>query len=489
MKKLLQIHTDDNVAVAVEDLLEGGLFDGMTVRTAIPRGHKVALREINIGELVIKYGKPIGTASQRIGIGEHVHTHNIISRLKGTEEYEYVCNVQEVVPKENAKFVFQGFRRSNGTVGIRNDLWIIPTVGCVNRLARGLANRINQELPQGSVRQALALEHPLGCSQVGEDHERTARTLAALASHPNAGGVLVLSLGCENNTLESFRQRLDADDPRFRFLKAQDEGSEFETGIALLRELTDNAARIKREEVTGLTIGLKCGGSDALSGITANPLLGAVSDRIIAAGGSSVLTEVPEMFGAETLLLNRCIDRSVFDKGVRMVNNFKEYFLRYGERIDENPSPGNKDGGISTLEDKSIGCVQKGGCSPVVDILEDGKAAKTGLTLRSGPGNDMVACTNLAAAGCQLILFTTGRGTPLGSVVPTLKISSNSELAASKPHWIDFDAGRLLHGTSLAELTDELMQKICAAANGTELALNEQNGYQEIALFKDGVTL
>ena len=490
MKKLLQIHSADNVAVAVTDIRQGESIDGVTVRTSIPRGHKVALCDIGVGELVIKYGTPIGTARHRIEPGEHVHVHNIVSRLAGTEHYEHIQNVRDSARKPNEKLVFRGFRRQNGSVGIRNDLWIVPTVGCVNRLARRLAERINRELPQGTVRQALALEHPLGCSQAGEDHERTAQTLAALASHPNAGGVLILSLGCENNTLESFRRRLDTNDPRFRFLKAQDDGDEFETGIALLRELLGNAARLEREDASELVVGLKCGGSDALSGITANPLLGTVADRIIAAGGSAMLTEVPEMFGAETMLLNRCVDRDVFDKGVRMVNEFKEYFLRYGERIDENPSPGNREGGISTLEDKSLGCVQKGGFSPVVDVLSnDRRIEKSGLNLLNGPGNDMVSCTNLVAASCQMILFTTGRGTPLGSVVPTLKISSNSELAASKPHWIDFDAGRMLHKTALTDLADELLRKVYATASGTETTLNEQNLFQEIALFKDGVTL
>ncbi len=491
--RFLKIGHGDNVAVALTDLPAGEPFPGGTLPQPIARGHKFALRAIAPGEAVIKYDMPIGSATAAIAPGEFVHCHNLKTRLSGELTYRYEPGTpaaRQTAPERT----FDGFRRSDGSIGIRNDLWVIPTVGCVNKLAENLAKAFSRELPRGSVRRVLALPHPYGCSQLGGDHETTATILADLVRHPNAGGVLVVALGCENNTLESFRERLDGIDPaRVRFLKAQDDGSEFELGLALLEELAAHAAPEKRVPVpvSALKVGLKCGGSDGLSGIPANPLIGRFSDLLTAAGGTSVLTEVPEMFGAETLLMNRCADRAVFDRCVTMINGFKEYFLRHGQAVYENPSPGNKAGGITTLEEKSLGCTQKGGTSPVTAVLNYGeRVSKTGLNLLAGPGNDMVATTVLAAAGAQLVLFSTGRGTPFGGPVPTFKIATNSALAAKKPNWIDFDAGRLLaEDTDLDRLGRELFDAVIDLASGRREARNETYGYQEIAIFKDGVTL
>lgn len=436
-------------------------------------GHKYAIRPIAEGENVVKYGMPIGHAKTAIAPGEHVHTHNLASNLAGLLEYTYNPDFTPIEIKTTR--TFSGFLRPDGQAGIRNELWVIPTVGCVNDLARRLADAVG----------GFALTHPYGCSQLGGDHECTANLLAAFAHHPNAGGVLVVGLGCENNTLESFRERLgDISKLNIRFLRAQDDGDEYARGLELLAEL--DAARVKNRAelpVSMLRVGLKCGGSDGLSGLTANPLVGRFSDWLAAQGGTTVLTEVPEMFGAETLLMNRCVSREVFDKCVAMINGFKSYYERHGQPIDENPSPGNKAGGISTLEDKSLGCVQKGGSSPVVDVLEYGQRLKTpGLNLLAGPGNDLVAASVLAAAGCQLILFTTGRGTPFGTVVPTVKISTNTRLAQSKPHWIDWDAqGR----PDTAEFVDFVLRVV----SGDSQASNEKLSACEIAIFKDGVTL
>ena len=436
-------------------------------------GHKYAIRPIAEGENVVKYGMPIGHAKTAIAPGEHVHTHNLASNLAGLLEYSYNPDFTPLEIKTTR--TFSGFLRPDGQAGVRNELWVIPTVGCVNDLARRLADAVG----------GFALTHPYGCSQLGGDHECTANMLAAFVHHPNAGGVLVVGLGCENNTLESFKERLgDISKLNIRFLRAQDDGDEYARGLELLAEL--DAARVKdRTElpVSMLRIGLKCGGSDGLSGLTANPLVGRFSDWLAAQGGTTVLTEVPEMFGAETLLMNRCVSREVFDKCVAMINGFKSYYERHGQPIDENPSPGNKAGGISTLEDKSLGCVQKGGSSPVVDVLEYGQRLKTpGLNLLAGPGNDLVAASVLAAAGCQLILFTTGRGTPFGTVVPTVKIATNTRLAQSKPHWIDWDAqGR----PDTAEFVDFVLRVV----SGDLQASNEKLSACEIAIFKDGVTL
>ena len=439
-------------------------------------GHKYALRDIAEGENVIKYGMPIGHATKPIAKGEHVHVHNVKTNLGEVLEYKYepdeaaINGWKTVEPKET----FLGYRHADGRVGIRNDIWVIPLVGCVNRLAECLAASCG----------GLALTHPYGCSQMGKDHETTANMLAQFCHHPNAGGVLVVSLGCENNTLESFKARLgDYSSLNIRFMRAQDPGDEYERGLELLKEL--DAARPKERvevSVRELVVGLKCGGSDGFSGLTANPLVGRFSDWLAARGGATVLTEVPEMFGAETLLMKRCRTRAVFDKCVEMINGFKDYYTSHNQVCYENPSPGNKAGGITTLEDKSLGCVQKGGSSPVEDVLLYGESVKAhGLSLMTGPGNDLVASTVLAAAGCHLILFTTGRGTPFGCVIPTMKVATNDTLAANKPNWIDWNA------MSNPDV-EEFAKKVLAVASG-EKAKNELSGAQGIAIFKDGVTL
>lgn len=447
-------------------------------------GHKYALREIAAGENIIKYGMPIGHATRAILQGEHVHVHNVKTNLGEVLEYRYDPDEAAIEAFDSAARRFAGsaeprtfraYRHADGRVGIRNDLWVVPLVGCVNRLAERLAQAVG----------GLSLQHPYGCSQMGQDHENTCNMLANLVRHPNAGGVLVVALGCENNTLESFKARLgDYSQLNVRFLKAQDPGDEYEKGLALLKEL--DAARPKERvevPVSELTVGLKCGGSDGFSGLTANPLVGRFSDWLAARGGATILTEVPEMFGAETLLMKRCRSKNVFDRCVTMINGFKDYYTSHRQVCYENPSPGNKAGGITTLEDKSLGCVQKGGSSPVEDVLLYGDRVKTrGLSLMTGPGNDLVASTVLAAAGCHLILFTTGRGTPFGCVVPTLKIATNDTLAKNKPNWIDWNA------MSDPDV-DRFAKKILRIASGEELAKNEINGAQGIAIFKDGVTL
>ena len=436
-------------------------------------GHKYARCGIACGEKIFKYGMPIGSAVSDIACGEHVHTHNCKTDLSGILEYSYQPDLEVV--EINCNRTFKGYRRTDGQVGIRNGIWVIPTVACVNKLARKLADFAG----------GVALEHPYGCSQLGEDHETTANVLAALAHNPNAGGVLIVALGCENNTLESFKKRLgDYSKLNMEFLLAQDAGDEYLEGKRLIEKLQNNCVKERIDiPVSELKVGLKCGGSDGFSGLTANPLCGRFSDWLVRQGGTTVLTEVPEMFGAETLLFNRCTNKDVFDKAVAMVNDFKSYYEKHNQVIYENPSPGNKAGGITTLEDKSLGCVQKGGTSPVMDVLKYGEQLKTpGLNLLSGPGNDPIAATALAAAGCHLMLFTTGRGTPFGSVIPTIKVATNSALAENKSNWIDYDAMKNPN-------VDDFVEYILKIASGEESAANEKNDFQEIAIFKSGVTL
>ncbi len=441
-------------------------------------GHKYAARDIKKGEDIIKYGNPIGHATEDIKKGEHVHSHNTKTNLSGNLTYEYNPKFYDI-PEENKDVTFMGYLRDNGDVGIRNDIWIVNTVGCVNKVAEKIAERTG----------ALHFPHPFGCSQLGDDQEITQKILCGMVNHPNAAGVLVLGLGCENNNIEVFKGVLGEYDPcRVKFLNTQDVEDDVEAGVLIVEELKEYAKKFKRVPipVSKLKLGLKCGGSDGYSGITANPLVGRLSDKLIAMGGSCVLTEVPEMFGAEHLLMQRCENREVFDKTVALINNFKDYYTRHNQVIYENPSPGNKKGGITTLEEKSLGCVQKGGLSKVVDVLTYGdRLSKCGLSLLTGPGNDIVAITNLMAAGVHIILFTTGRGTPVGSAVPTVKISTNKSLAERKSGWIDFDASPTLSGNPL---TDELFDYIIKVAEG-ELTKNELNGYREISIFKDGVTL
>lgn len=440
-------------------------------------GHKYAVCPIKKGENVIKYGFPIGHALSDIEKGEHVHTHNLKTNLSGKLEYEFT-GAAEYHPIKDER-TFMGYRRKDGKVGIRNDVWIVNTVGCINKSAQKIAEKSG----------AKYFPHPFGCSQLGGDLEITQKILRGIVNHPNAGGVLVLGLGCENNNIDVFKKVLGTwDGERVKFLNAQDVEDEISEGTRIVKALQESANKEKRTAIpfSELKIGLKCGGSDGLSGITANPLVGRFCDRHTSSGGTCILTEVPEMFGAERILMARCTDRTVFDKTVKMINDFKDYFIRHGQEIYENPSPGNKEGGITTLEEKSLGCVQKGGKSVVTDVLGYGDTAeKRGLNLLYGPGNDMVAVTNLTAAGAHMILFTTGRGTPLGTAVPTIKISTGSELAEKKKAWIDFDAGRCLSGQSL---TDELTAFVKEVAEGRP-AKNEENGYEEISIFKDGVVL
>ena len=464
---MLTIHPLDNVEINLEN------------------GHKYALKDIAAGENIIKYGNPIGHATQEIHRGDHVHSHNVKTNLSGNLEYTYEpveCAVKAASGDEQPSSTgrtFMGYVRPNGDVGIRNEVWIVNTVGCVNKIAKRLAELTG----------AHAFEHPFGCSQLGDDHRVTQLILRGLVNHPNAAGVLVLGLGCENNNINEFKKILGEYDPtRVRFLNCQDVEDEIEEGVRIIRELQAYADTFKRQPIpiSQLKLGLKCGGSDGLSGITANPLVGRLSDRMIAEGGSCVLTEVPEMFGAEHLLMQRCQSRELFDKTVQMINDFKDYFTRHNQVIYENPSPGNKEGGITTLEEKSLGCIQKGGLGPVVDVLDYGDVlTKNGLSLLNGPGNDIVAITNLTAVGCHMILFTTGRGTPLGAPVPTIKIATNETLAAKKQNWIDFDASPVLTGQPL---TEQLLDYVIAVADGEETK-NEQYGYREISIFKDGIVL
>lgn len=490
MPDFIRIHPKDNVAVALHTIAAGTEFEGVTAQTEIPQGHKMALIPLGNGAQVVKYGFSIGHATAAIAPGQWVHTHNMATNLSGEMTYTYEPDLQQMesLPAKT----FQGYRRKDGKVGVRNEIWVIPTVGCVNDVAKALVKE-NQDLVSGSVDGLYTFTHPFGCSQTGEDHAQTRKLLASLVRHPNAGAVLVLSLGCENLTQEQFLAELgDFDPDRVKFLVCQQTDDEMRDGRALLEACATFAKQFKREEIPAseLIIGMKCGGSDGLSGITANPVVGRFSDMLVAQGGSTVLTEVPEMFGAEGFLMNRCINEAVFNKAVDMINGFKAYFIRHNEVVYDNPSPGNKQGGITTLEDKSCGCVQKGGAAPIMDVIGYGDSVTTkGLNMLYGPGNDLVSATALTAAGAHIILFTTGRGTPFGAPAPTMKLATNTPLATKKANWIDFNAGTVADGTkTLDESARDLMDMVLAVASGKQTRA-EERGFREISIFKDGVVL
>ena len=489
----IKINNSDNVCVALNALKAGEKItvgnESVVTNSDIPAGHKVALKDIKSGEGIIKYGSRIGLAKEDIKAGDHVHIHNIKTALGDLLEYQYIPKIKEL--KETAHESFMGFRRKNGKVGVRNEIWIVPTVGCVNNIAQAIERRA-KNLIRGSVENVTAFVHPYGCSQMGDDQENTRKILADMINHPNAGGVLVLGLGCENSNIRVLKDYLgEIDEKRVRFLISQEVEDEIETGVTLVEELIENIADESRKEIDAseLIIGMKCGGSDGLSGITANPIVGEFSDILISKGGSTILTEVPEMFGAETLLMERCKDRETFEKTVALINDFKMYFKNHNQTIYENPSPGNKAGGISTLEDKSLGCTQKSGSAKVSDVLGYGETLKTkGLNLLSSPGNDLVAATALAMSGAHIVLFTTGRGTPFASPVPTLKIATNSRLAKSKENWIDFNAGRMVEDKSKDELANDLFKLVLEVASGKKVK-SEIAGFHDFAIFKQGVTL
>ncbi|MCC2604682.1 UxaA family hydrolase [Planctobacterium marinum] len=496
MKKFIRLHAQDNVMVALAPLAKGDVveLDGISVELVedVEKGHKVALQDIAQGDNVIKYGAPIGHALNAIVKGQWVHTDHIKTNLNDELEYSYVPELPDFAALQDDSPEINIYRRDNGTVAIRNELWVVPTVGCVNGMATQMVNRFIQSHPDMEIDGVFVFPHQFGCSQLGDDLDTTRVLLQNMARHPNAGGVLVVGLGCENNQVGAFRSGVtEVSSDRLKFLVTQHVEDEVEAGLELMEELYKTMRQDKRQpgRLSEVRFGLECGGSDGLSGITANPLLGEFSDYLIARGGTTVLTEVPEMFGAETILMSRCKDEATFHDLVNMVNGFKRYYKDHNQPIYENPSPGNKSGGITTLEDKSLGCTQKAGRSKVQAVLEYGEIIKEqGLHLLNAPGNDAIATSALAACGCHMVLFTTGRGTPYGGFVPTLKIATNSELANKKPHWIDFDAGRLMSDTSMPQLLDEFIDLLVAACNG-EPVKNERNQIREVAIWKKGVTL
>ena len=496
MKRYLRINAADNVCIALDNLAAGEKVEvgGMEVTLAenIDKGHKFALRDLAQGENVIKYGYPIGHTTQAVAAGSWIHTHNLKTNLRDDLEYTYSPKVYDLNIARCEGLKVNGYLRSNGAMGIRNELWIVPSVGCVNGQAQAIAERVKRELDCSHIDDVRVYTHNYGCSQLGDDHRNTQKALAALVKHPNAGGVLVLGLGCENNQVSELKKVIgEWDEQRVRFLIAQEVEDEVETGFGIVSELVELMRGDKRQPLplSKLKVGLKCGGSDGFSGITANPLVGLFSDWLIAQGGTTVLTEVPEMFGAETILMDRAADRSVFDTTVCLINDFKHYFRRFDQPIYENPSPGNKKGGITTLEEKSLGCVQKGGAATVVDVLGYAQPiVKQGLNLLQAPGNDLVAASALALSGCQLVLFTTGRGTPFGSFVPTMKISTNTRLWEFKRNWIDFNAGTLVEDEESGAVLERFIDFLLKVVNGEKLK-HEKSGFKEIAIFKTGVTL
>jgi altronate hydrolase len=500
MNDMVLLNEKDQVAIALRDIASGeavsytndGKEKAVQALEKIPRGHKMSIHPVSKGEHIRKFGYSIGVATDSIPVGGWVHSHNLKTGLSGILDYSY-RPVDPAPLKPTGQHTFQGYVRENGEAGIRNEIWVLNTVGCINKTCETIAKLASKQFENRGIDGVFHFPHPFGCSQLGDDLHATQKLLAALAHHPNAAGVLVVGLGCENNEIDSFKQVIgDFNPDRIKFLKSQEVDDELEAAVELIGELVEYAEKFTRQPVplSKFKIGLKCGGSDGLSGITANPLVGRIADAIVAEEGTALLTEVPEMFGAETILMGRSANEKVFGDIVHLINDFKQYFIRHDQEIYENPSPGNKEGGITTLEEKSLGCTQKGGQAQVMDVLSYGeRSVKPGLNLIQAPGNDLVSVTALVAAGAHVVLFTTGRGTPFGGPVPTVKISTNSDLAARKKNWIDYNAGQLIEGKSMNELRDELLEFIIRISSGEAQTHNERNGFREIAIFKDGVML
>jgi altronate hydrolase len=498
--KTLLINKNDNIVIAVEELKAGQNItvgsEKIELLADIPVGHKVALRDFKAGEEVIRYGFPIGKTTAAVKKGEWIHTHNLKTALEGKLNYNYQPDLPETTKPEEIP-TFRGYRRKNGKVGIRNDIWIINTVGCINKVVERMALQAEIKhqplIDAGKIDSIHAFPHPYGCSQLGGDLKNTQKALAGMVNHPNAAAVLVVGLGCENNLIADFKEIIgEYNSDRVKFIDLQDVEDDLKVAESILDGLIDYAQKFEQEDipVSELKIGLKCGGSDGFSGVTANPLLGKISDKLAAYGGTSILTEVPEMFGAETILMNRAKDKATFDKVVKLVNGFKDYFISHDQEIYENPSPGNKEGGITTLEEKSLGCTQKGGTGIVNDVFFYGDPVEgKGLNLLESPGNDLVATTALSVSGAHMVLFTTGRGTPFGGPVPTVKVSSNSRIYEKKQNWIDFNAGQLLEDRQMDDLAGEFFDYLLKVASKDIKTKNEEHNYREIAIFKDGVTL
>ena len=482
MGKTIKIHPSDNVEVCLSDVTSNGV--------TIKQGHKIALNDIKTGEQIIKYGHPIGHATKDIKKGDHVHSHNMETNLKGSLEYHY--NPVNATLKPIKPLTFKGYKRKDGRVGIRNEIWVLPIVGCVNDVCLEIVNETKELVKKYNLDGIYHFPHPYGCSQLGGDLNDTKNILVDLCKHPNAGGVLCVALGCENLTQDLFKEALGNDyNDKVKILVCQEVENEKEEAKKIIEDLCKYASTFKREtcDASDLVIGTKCGGSDGLSGITANPVVGRLSDNLVAMGGTSILTEVPEMFGAEIDLLNRCVNEDLFNKAAKMINDFKQYFLDNGQPVGENPSPGNKEGGITTLEDKSSGCVQKGGLAPVSGVLLYGERFNTkGLNMLCAPGNDLVSSTALTAAGAQIILFTTGRGTPFSAPAPTIKISTNTPLYNKKCNWIDYNAGLVDDDKDIDRVADDLMDYVLEVASG-KLTKSEINNQHGLAIWKSGVTL
>lgn len=496
--KALQIHAIDNVAVALCALERGvvvhGAFGTVTLADDVPQGHKMALSAIAAGMAVTKYGLPIGKARCAIAAGAHVHGHNLATALTGEVAYAAPAAVVAAAGVPSSR-TWQGYVRADGRAATRNEVWILPSVGCVGLTAEQVAREANARhaalIAAGRIDGVMAFAHPHGCSQLGDDLDGTRALLAGLAANPNAAGVLLLGLGCESNQLADLLAAIPQSvRGKVRVLSSQAAGDELAEAGALVDELVAQAAQAERETLplSALTVGLKCGGSDGFSGLTANPLLGRFADVLAGAGGTPVLTEIPEIFGAEQALLARATTAQTFEKAAALVNRFKRYYLDQGLPVSENPSPGNIAGGITTLEEKSAGAVQKAGTAPLVSVLDYGEqAALSGLALLEAPGNDAVSSSALAAAGATMVLFTTGRGTPLGFPVPTVKVASNQALAQAKPHWIDFDASLALReGTAAADAA--FLDQLIEIASGRKTAA-ERAGQRAIAIWKRGVIL
>jgi altronate hydrolase len=475
MSRVLILNPADDIAVALDDVATGETPEGLDgpARADIAQGHKIARHAVPEGGIVRRYGQVIGRAKTAIEAGDHVHVHNLAMAEDGREA-EVGADVHPPVPLTDA--TFQGIVRKDGRVGTRNYIGVLTSVNCSATVARRIADAFpDASLPKG-VDGVVAFTHQGGCggSSLSTDVELLQRTLAGYARHPNFAAILIVGLGCEANQIPDWLRKSELETgTTLRAMTIQEAGGTaraIEAGIEIVRELVDEAAKVERQTVSAshLTVGLQCGGSDGWSGVTANPALGAAVDLLVAHGGSAMLSETPEIWGAEHLLLRRATSQGVADKLNARLDWWRAYADKHGMELNNNPSPGNLKGGLTTILEKSLGAVAKSGSTPLTDVIGYAEPLKTqGLTFMDSPGYDPCSATGQIASGANLIVFTTGRGSVFGAKpAPSIKVASNAKLASWMDEDMDIDASPVLTGTPMAEVGAEIFERMLAVASG-----------------------
>ena len=487
--RTLRLSAKDNLAVALDEVAPGGSVAGVVATQRIPRGHKVAIEPIPAGAPVVKFGQIIGFASADIAPGAHIHTHNVVLH-DFARDYAFAADAHDdALLPEAERAHFMGFRRSNGRTGTRNYLGILTSVNCsasVARFAAQAAERSGILADFPGIDGIVPIIHGTGCGMAskGEGYDVLSRTLWGYATHPNFAAVVMVGLGCEMFQIARFKQEYGVEEADgFRTLTIQDEGGTRRTVehiLGTLKEMAPRAAAARREArpASEIVLALQCGGSDGYSALTANPALGVASDLLVAQGGTSILSETPEIYGAEHLLTRRAATREVGEKLVARIKWWEEYTARNAGEMNNNPSPGNKAGGLTTILEKSLGAAAKGGSSTLRAVYEYAEpVTDAGFVFMDTPGYDPVAATGQVAGGANVICFTTGRGSAFGAKpTPSIKLATNSDIYRRMEEDMDINCGDVLDGVSLEDKGREIFEKVLAVASGAHTK-SEELGY------------